>query len=472
MLLFGALAFISPAATVTISLPLGTSAICNPLDNGGPYSADALLQVANGMRDGDRIYLYDNLTGHLTGYTIDSFWPSRFANVEDTAQVPPPVLKPGVPFFYINTSDPNGSVTFTGTPISPVFPPTNYSNAVEYSLLGCQSTNPGTYQNIIGTPPANAAQVLMLKPNQQLVPINTVNYSNFTFWRGVWTPREPILKPGEAAFFSVKRLSTNPIVAVWCTNGALLKIKPDGSIQTVTNLPAINGYGAPPYVPLTFDIAGNLYAAPNDKIIAGEYYLTSLMVFHPDGSAERGGFAELPFYRILFDQSGVLHSWYPDSLVPDVNTEFSNWTYDGISTYYKFAAVNAFNTIVTSSVNNTYSFGFSISGATDIAVNQTNIFISSTDNKIFRAELFFSPPGDNSALFADASSGLSNPKSLALDANENLYVANAGNGTVEMFTADGSSFVVASGLSSPAYIATYPSLNHWLATRVPIASCR
>src|SRR6266481_1318387 len=94
-------------------------------------------------------------------------------------------------------------------------------------------------------------------------------------------------------------------------------------------------------------------------------------------------------------------------------------------------------------------------------VYAADIYVSDyVDSTIVR----FDPSG-HSSVFANSSSGLSDPTGLAFDRAGNLYVANrATPGTVTKFDSNGHGSVFASGLSIPSGLAVDSHDNIYVAT--------
>jgi len=187
---------VSPAAltsTYTLNLPPNIySLIANQLDHGS-NTADVLFPNSTESRDFDELVTYD-CAGGYTVVLFDSSMPTGFADATDSFAVPPPYLPPGTGIFFYNTTGVGDSVTFTGTPHVPVLPvslPCGYGSAY---LLSRQTNDVGTYQNIIGLPPTQGAQV------------STWTGSGFltnTFMDGAWSLGEPSLAVGQAALIFI-----------------------------------------------------------------------------------------------------------------------------------------------------------------------------------------------------------------------------------------------------------------------------
>ena len=80
------------------------------------------------------------------------------------------------------------------------------------------------------------------------------------------------------------------------------------------------------------------------------------------------------------------------------------------------------------------------------------------------------PAGGGVTVFAN--SGLSDPRGLAFDSADNLYVANSGTDTIEEFTPGGGGSVFAPGPDNPSLIATQtiPELSIWVMLSLGLAS--
>ena len=93
---------------------------------------------------------------------------------------------------------PPATITFYGTPATPVLPPTNYCGCGQWSLLSPQTANGfNTYQDVTGFAPQNGAQVSFGFPT------NGIFSTNATYANGAWSPIDPVLTNGQAAFYFV-----------------------------------------------------------------------------------------------------------------------------------------------------------------------------------------------------------------------------------------------------------------------------
>jgi|GEM_PF-1255986 len=136
----------------------------------------------------------------------------------------PTIWNPGEGMI-IENFDPPAMITFSGTPATPVFPPTNYCGCNRWSLLCPQTTNAfSTYQNVTGFPPAQGAQVSFDYPTNGILATDT--YSN-----GVWSPNTPILTNNQAAFFWVP--CTNTSTPCCPDNGGVKYLQPPNLVNGV-----------------------------------------------------------------------------------------------------------------------------------------------------------------------------------------------------------------------------------------------
>ena len=216
---FTAFAISTYAASVTVTLPQGFSALANPFNNSS-NTPNVVLPIAGGSLDGDEIYFTD-CSGNYKRFTIDSqvVWNPPEVNYEI------PILAPGRGF-YLNNANSATSITFTGTVPTAVYPNPYYCGAGEYSLLGSQNTNSSSYQDYTGMAPQNGSQVLIHISGMGIYPYVATNYTIYTFTNGAWSPSAPPLAICQPAVFYVPSLtpqlsinlsSTNVILA-WPTN--------------------------------------------------------------------------------------------------------------------------------------------------------------------------------------------------------------------------------------------------------------
>ncbi len=177
-------------ANFTLNIPTGSSAIGDPLDNGGGNWPSQLNPT--GALDFSLFYKW-NCSG-WTIYTIDSTMSTGFADQGDNYAVPAPVMSPGEGAFFNNNSGADASVILTGTLATPVLPVPLPCGCGHFNLLTLQTLGAGTYQNITGLSPQTGAQVQQWNGSQ---------WTTTTFSNGVWSPVTPSLTNGVAAFFYV-----------------------------------------------------------------------------------------------------------------------------------------------------------------------------------------------------------------------------------------------------------------------------
>ncbi len=110
--------------------------------------------------------------------------------------------------------------------------------------------------------------------------------------------------------------------------------------------------------------------------------------------------------------------------------------------------------------------GSALSGPQGIAVDgYTNVYIADTgNNRIVKAHQFGATTTDNIVYVPAATTfggtKLSGPTGLAVDAAQNLYIADTGNNRIVRYTATGVASVIATGaitLNAPYSVAVYPS---------------
>jgi hypothetical protein len=98
---------------VNTPVPAGFVNIANPLDASGGNAVTNFINVFSGNYDGDLLYVWGG-SSYAT-YTIDSGQSTGIGNAADSAAVAPPILGPGIAFFFDNTSGSSNTLTFVGT---------------------------------------------------------------------------------------------------------------------------------------------------------------------------------------------------------------------------------------------------------------------------------------------------------------------------------------------------------------------
>jgi hypothetical protein len=160
-------------------------------------------------------YLYDP--------TSPDGFPSPLWYEPDDATPADPVetiMYPGRGVLLVNAGGQTITLTFHGTPNIPVLPVDLPCGVGHYNLLGCQTNEIGTYENVTGLTPQEGAQVLRGNP---------ANLTTYTFTSGAWTPSTPTLNIGEAAFFlvppTIASMSYSPVnqtvTITWTGSGVL-----------------------------------------------------------------------------------------------------------------------------------------------------------------------------------------------------------------------------------------------------------
>jgi hypothetical protein len=221
---------VSPPSSYTLTLPVGTSLIANQLDHGA-NTADILFPNPFGQRDGDVLYIHYNtncVNGSLAGYVFDSAGsPTGFDDSTTYAPVAAPVLAPGEGAFYENEQGVPETVTFTGTVHCPVQPPSFNCPCGTFYLLSYQIDCPGTYEDVTGLLPQEGAEVLRW---------NGSGYDIYTYSGGTWSPSEPVLKVGEAAYYSFP-CPTNPCsISMTCSTNKTVPCGTSWDFDAPTNI--------------------------------------------------------------------------------------------------------------------------------------------------------------------------------------------------------------------------------------------
>lgn len=275
-------------------------------------------------------------------------------------------------------------------------------------------------------------------------------------------------------------------VYVWSNDGTIQKFATNGVGSVVTN--DLSGWNGP--VGLACDNVGNLYTGgPGDS---------SIWRFLPDGSSSLVGQNVDSVSGLAFDNTGNLFATMPNYTVVvklDYRQGFGYGFgyYFGISTNYSQSNLRYPVNLAFDSAGNFYVANRATKGTiekfstnfTDLGTFATNlnnpwglafdsddnlyVANSGTDGSLNNTIVKFTTGGVRST-FATADNGLNGPQGLAFDSAGNLYVANSGNGTIEMFTPDGTGSVFAAGLDSPSSIAIFPGLKLWSATAIKLVN--
>jgi len=191
----------------------------------------------------------------------------------------------------------------------------------------------------------------------------------------------------------------------------IYKFTPDG---TISLFPGVLGLNYPRGI--AFDSVGNLFVANS--------YSDEVLRFTPDGSAFSFAFRNGLSYPndLAFDPAGNLYVANP-----------------GLNTIVKFTPEGQGTLFASNGLSSPVGVAFDRGG---------NLYVANQVNNTIQK---FTPEGVGSVF---ASTGLNAPSGLAFDGAGNLYVANTGDDTVQKFTPSGVGSVFAStGLNAPAFIA-------------------
>jgi len=210
-LLFLAVGMLAQAQTVTLQTGYNLVGCSvngpggNNINNASFLQTPALTSDPNGPPGGNNtvmyvwncyiffVYYYFTAADATTweGFTSPAGWydiNGNYANV---------TWNPGEGMIIRNFG-PATTIILDGTPAVPVLPPTNYCGCGQWSLLSPQTTNGfNTYQDVTGFAPQNGAQVSFGFPT------NGIFSTNATYANGAWSPTDPILTNGQAAFYFV-----------------------------------------------------------------------------------------------------------------------------------------------------------------------------------------------------------------------------------------------------------------------------
>ena len=159
--------------------------------NGPPGGANAVLYVWNCYAFFAYYYFTAADATTWEGVPSPAGWYDLLGNPANAT------WNPGQGMVIFNPAPP-ATITFYGTPATLMLPPTNYCGCDHWSLLSPQTTNGfNTYQEVTGFAPQNGAQVSFGYPT------NGIFSTNATYANGAWSPSDPIITNGQAAFYFV-----------------------------------------------------------------------------------------------------------------------------------------------------------------------------------------------------------------------------------------------------------------------------
>jgi hypothetical protein len=163
-------------ASYTLNVQGGLNLIANQLDHG----SNRLAEIMSNVPEGTELFKYDT-----NGTWISSIYSASLGGwfPNNTTLIPGEgaVLQSPTSF----------SIRFTGTPHVPVLPLTIPGGACY--LLSRQTNDIGTFDNIVGTAPADGATVYKW---------NGSGYGTNIFSSGVWAPADPTAGVGEAVWIA------------------------------------------------------------------------------------------------------------------------------------------------------------------------------------------------------------------------------------------------------------------------------
>jgi hypothetical protein len=121
---------------------------------------------------------------------------------------PNTTLVPGEGAFIVLGGGPM-TLTFTGTPHVPVLPASLPCGRGVKTLLSCQTSQVGTFENITGLSPIQGSQFLRWNVLLQ-------NFVTNSFSGGAWSPSNPVVNIGEAAMILIPACTTNTCLTLVC----------------------------------------------------------------------------------------------------------------------------------------------------------------------------------------------------------------------------------------------------------------
>ena len=186
--------------TNTLTLHWGLNLIANPLDHGA-NTLPEIFPNPDGALDGSRVIKYDCAGTYSTNW-FDSRSPTGFSDWNGTP-LAGTTLAPGEGALFDNESAFNLTLSYTGQPHVPVLPMARPCGNGYFYLLGCQTNDFGTYENITGLPSMEGAQVKRW---------NGASFDVYTFAAGTWTPSVPLVNPSEGVFIFIPTTTNAPVI--------------------------------------------------------------------------------------------------------------------------------------------------------------------------------------------------------------------------------------------------------------------
>ena len=213
-------AAVSLAASYTITIPNGQSAIVNHLDN-PPNDLPTIFGAM--LPNKSQVVTLTNCTTFVSHSRVAGSWSSS------------PILPPGKGFI-VNNVGPAVAVTFNGTPVTPVLPSPELCDCGVLSLLGRQTTNaPSSFSDITGLPATEGAKLYRHNTGQPFTPVNNVNYLEHTYSGGLWTPATPLMNMGEAVWVLIP-CPANPCLNLQCSTNKVVECSSAWSFDPPTVL--------------------------------------------------------------------------------------------------------------------------------------------------------------------------------------------------------------------------------------------
>jgi hypothetical protein len=215
--LFAAIAL--TGLTQTVTLQTGYNFVgCHVNGTGGNnVNNTSFLQVSPSLSDPNGINNATLYVWNCTSFSVYQYYTAADAGsgsdgwYDASGNLANVTWNPGRGMI-IRNFDPPATITFNGSPVTPVLPPTNYCGCDTWSLLSPQTTNfSSTYQDVTGFAPQEGSKVSYSYPTNGTI-LATDTYSN-----GAWAPSTPILTNGASAFFFVP-CATNTVSTNCCDN--------------------------------------------------------------------------------------------------------------------------------------------------------------------------------------------------------------------------------------------------------------
>jgi len=216
---------------------------------------------------------------------------------------------------------------------------------------------------------------------------------------------------------------------------------------------------------IAIDTYGDIFVADtgNGKVVA-DCLPTTTTNEDSNGTGTSNSFCSLSTYTNAITQLGT---GFVSPVAIAIDGAQSLYVLDSAVTGTSLTVINGQSLASTALISATTTIGGSVlSGPMGLAIDgNTNLYIADTgNNRIVKAHQFGATAVDNVVYVPSTTTfggtKLSGPTGLAVDAAQNLYIADTGNNRVVEYSATGVASVIATGsitLNAPYSVAVYPS---------------